>query len=228
VGTNNRFIGIGALGNYRGGYVKIARRNDPNKDTAIRAMTPAKKKKYRTDPATGLIEPALQRPSPNQDERPAGCQPELIVIHGISLPPGEFGGDGIERLFTNSLDWDAHPYYAEIRGMQVSSHLLLQRDGALTQFVPFTSRAWHAGESRFRGRSRCNDFSLGIELEGTDDTPYTDLQYDTLGPVILSIFAAYSALTIRTIAGHCDISPGRKTDPGPVFDWPRLYDSLAS
>ena len=128
----------------------------------------------------GLIEPARQCLSPNHDERPADIEPELLVVHGISLPPGKFGGPEVEQLFTNSLDWDAHPYFSEIRGLKVSSHLLIRRDGELVQFVPFTHRAWHAGESFFRGRSCCNDFSLGIELEGVDDTPYTDEQYTVL------------------------------------------------
>jgi AmpD protein len=175
-----------------------------------------------------MLVPAMQCPSPNQDDRPEGCGPEMIVIHGISLPPGEFGGDGIERLFTNCLDWDAHPYYREIRGMQVSSHLLIRREGAVVQFVPFIRRAWHAGASRFRGRRRCNDFSIGIELEGTDDDAYTEAQYACLVPVVRSIIDAYSSISMRTIAGHCDVSPGRKSDPGPAFDWPRLYDGLAS
>lgn len=180
------------------------------------------------DPESGLLEPALQCASPNQDDRPDGCRPELIVIHGISLPPGEFGGPGIEQLFMNRLDWDAHPYFQEIRGMTVSSHLLIRRDGSVLQFVPFTRRAWHAGDSRFRGRRRCNDFSLGIELEGTDEMAYTDSQYRCLIAAIRAIFLVYPELSVRTIAGHCDISPGRKTDPGPAFDWPRLYDGLAS
>ena len=184
--------------------------------------------RYRTDPVTGVIEPARQCPSPNQDERPDGIEPQLLVVHGISLPPGEYGGDSIDRLFTNQLDWDAHPYFQEIRGMQVSSHLLIRRDGAVVQFVPFNRRAWHAGASRFRGRSRCNDFSIGIELEGSDDEPYTDDQYVRLIPVVRAILQSYPSISIRTIAGHCDISPGRKTDPGPAFDWPRLYDGLAS
>jgi AmpD protein len=177
---------------------------------------------------SGILEPAVQCPSPNQDDRPQGCEPELIVIHGISLPPGEFGGPQIGQLFTNRLDWDAHPYFQEIRGMKVSSHLLVRRDGTIVQFVPFVRRAWHAGESRFRGRSRCNDFSLGIELEGSDDVDYTGRQYSGLVVVIKAIFDAYPALTCRTIAGHCDISPGRKSDPGPAFDWPHLYDGLVS
>lgn len=194
----------------------------------MRAMKKGKPKKFHVDSVSGLIRPAVQRPSPNQDERPDGSVPEMIVIHSISLPPGSFGGPEIEQLFANRLDWDAHPYFQEIRGMQVSSHLLIRRDGSLLQFVPLQRRAWHAGESRFRGKDRCNDFSLGIELEGTDDENYTDRQYQTLAPVIHAIFDAYPALSARSIAGHCDISPGRKTDPGPAFDWLRLYDGLAS
>jgi AmpD protein len=191
-------------------------------------MKKIKQRNFRVDAVAGLIRPAVQRSSPNQDERPDGCVPELIVIHGISLPPGSFGGPEIEQLFTNRLDWDAHPYFQEIRGMQVSSHLLIRRDGSLLQFVPFQRRAWHAGDSRFRGKKRCNDFSLGIELEGSDDASYTDRQYETLAPVIRAIIDAYPALSARSIAGHCDISPGRKSDPGPAFDWLRLYDGLAS
>ena len=174
----------------------------------------------------GLIEPARQCLSPNHDERPDDIEPELLVVHGISLPPGKFGGPEVEQLFTNSLDWDAHPYFSEIRGLKVSSHLLIRRDGELVQFVPFTHRAWHAGESFFRGRSCCNDFSLGIELEGVDDTPYTDEQYAVLGGVTNALLACYSRLTARKIAAHSDISAGRKTDPGPAFDWLRLYDGV--
>ncbi len=181
---------------------------------------------YRADAATGLIEPARQVPSPNRDARPAGASPEMVILHGISLPPGEFGGPGIEQLFCNALDWDAHPYYDEIRGMEVSAHLLVRRDGSLLQFVPFTERAWHAGESFFRGRTRCNDFSIGIELEGDDETPYDERQYDVLPGVIGAIRAAWPAISVREIAGHCDVAPGRKTDPGPAFDWLRLYDAL--
>lgn len=153
-------------------------------------------------------------------------EPALIVVHGISLPPGEFGGNEIEALFTNTLDWDAHPYFAAIRGLEVSTHVLIRRDGSVLQFVPFTERAWHAGESCFRGRHRCNDFSIGIELEGEDETPYEDRQYDVLQAIIHALCEAYPALSAREVAGHCDISPGRKTDPGPAFDWLRLYDGL--
>ena len=152
----------------------------------------------------------------------------MIVVHGISLPPGQFGGPEIEALFTNTLDWDAHPYFGEIRGMEVSAHLLIRRDGTVIQFVPFTERAWHAGESCFRGQSRCNDFSVGIELEGEDETPYDDRQYLVLQDVIRALCIAYPGISPREVAGHCDIAPGRKSDPGPAFDWLRLYDGLGS
>jgi AmpD protein len=183
---------------------------------------------YAVSPGAGLLRPASQRPSPNQDARPDGVDPDTIVIHGISLPPGEFGGPEIEALFTNALDWSAHPYFGEIEGLKVSSHLLIRRDGEVVQFVPFGRRAWHAGDSRFRGRSCCNDYSIGIELEGTDDVPYTDEQYEHLVPVVIAVMRAYRMISPRTIAGHCDISPGRKSDPGPVFDWMRLYDGIAT
>jgi len=150
----------------------------------------------------------------------------MIVIHGISLPPGEFGGPEIEALFTNQLDWGAHPYFAEIRGLEVSAHLLIRRDGSVVQFVPFSQRAWHAGESCFRGQQRCNDFSIGIELEGEDETPYEDSQYAALQGVVNALCEAYPDISPREIAGHCDIAPGRKSDPGPAFDWLRLYDGL--
>jgi len=154
-------------------------------------MTESNTLNYSISPGAGLIRPALQCPSPNQDARPQGVEPELIVIHGISLPPGEFDGDFIQAFFTNCLDCSAHPYFAEIDGMQVSSHLLLRRNGDLIQFVPFGRRAWHAGESSFRGRSACNDFSIGIELEGTDDVPYSDEQYLHLPAIIAAICESY-------------------------------------
>ncbi|MDH5617250.1 MAG: 1,6-anhydro-N-acetylmuramyl-L-alanine amidase AmpD [Gammaproteobacteria bacterium] len=181
---------------------------------------------FTVDKATGLLEQATRCDSPNCDARPDHAEPSMIVVHGISLPPGEFGGPEIEALFMNRLDWDAHPYFEEIRGLQVSAHLLIRRDGSLLQFVPFTQRAWHAGESCFRGQSRCNDFSIGIELEGEDETPYDDRQYETLQGAVTALLAAYPNISPREIAGHCDISPGRKTDPGPAFDWFRLYDGL--
>ncbi len=183
---------------------------------------------YTISPGQGLIRPAEQCPSPNQDDRPEGCEPELIVIHGISLPPGEFGGSYVEQLFTNRLDWDAHPYFAEIRGLKVSSHIYIKRDGSLIQFVPFNRRAWHAGASCYRDREDCNDFSIGIELEGDDTTPYSDIQYDVLVRAVCALQATYASLNARRIAGHCDVSPHRKSDPGPAFDWLRLYDGLSN
>ena len=178
------------------------------------------------DHPSGLISPARQVPSCNSDARPDSCEPQLIVVHGVSLPPGQFGGPEIESLFTNCLDWDAHPYFNDIRGLEVSAHMLIRRDGELIQFVPFTQRAWHAGESYFKGRSDCNDFSIGIELEGDDNTAYDDRQYDMLSHVLNALLSAYPDITSREIAAHSDISPGRKTDPGPAFDWLRLYDGL--
>jgi AmpD protein len=181
---------------------------------------------YSVNIDDGLIEPARFCQSPNCDDRPEGTQPDLLVIHSISLPPGEFGGPEIEDLFMNRLDWDAHEYFSSIRGLEVSAHLLIRRDGELIQFVPFKRRAWHAGESLFRGRDCCNDYSIGIELEGEDETPYSDMQYQVLVAVTQAILAAYPGLSARGIAAHSDLSPGRKTDPGPAFDWLRLYDGL--
>jgi AmpD protein len=186
------------------------------------------KRALEIDTDTGLIAPARQCPSPNYDERPVGAIPEVLVVHGISLPPGRFGGSEVEQLFTNCLDWDGHPYFREIQGLQVSTHLMIRRDGELLQFVPFTARAWHAGESSFRGRTCCNDFSIGIELEGEDETPYDDRQYVALVAAIQALLNAYPALSARRIVAHSDISPGRKTDPGPAFDWLRLYDGLST
>ena len=174
------------------------------------------------DPGSGLVAPARQCPSPNHDERPIGSRPELIVVHGISLPPGEFGGPHIEALFCNRLDARVHPYFAEIAGLEVSAHALIRRDGSLVQFVPFGRRAWHAGQSEFRGRERCNDFSVGIELEGTDTDAYTDAQYHVLAGLVGALRAAYPSLVDAPIVGHSDIAPGRKTDPGPAFEWSRL------
>lgn len=181
---------------------------------------------YTVSSHGGLIRPAEQCPSPNQDDRPDGCEPDLIIIHSISLPPGKFGGPYVEQLFTNRLDWDEHPHFAEIRDMKVSSHLFVRRGGGLIQFVPFSRRAWHAGASCYRDRQDCNDFSIGIELEGEDETPYADPQYNTLIGVISALQTTYTSLCARRIAGHCDVSPDRKSDPGPAFDWLRLYDGL--
>ncbi len=170
---------------------------------------------------------ARQVDSPNHDDRPAGAAPELILIHSISLPPGEFGGPWIDRLFTNRLDPAAHPYFAGIAGLEVSAHLLVRRDGELVQYVPFDRRAWHAGESCWRGRSRCNDFSIGIELEGTDCGDFTAAQYRRLAAVIRALCRAYPTLSPGRLATHSEIAPGRKTDPGPGFDRARLERLLA-
>jgi AmpD protein len=178
------------------------------------------------DSVSGLLRGARQVPSPNFDARPNGILPDLIVVHGISLPPNEFGGPWIDRLFTNALPPDEHPYFATISQLQVSSHALIRRDGEVVQYVPFHQRAWHAGASSYQGRGRCNDFSIGIELEGADETPYEPAQYRMLSAVILALCAAYPTLSLSRIAGHSDIAPGRKTDPGPAFDWQRLYALL--
>ena len=172
----------------------------------------------------GRANAAAQIASPNCDERPDDTAISLIVVHGISLPPREFGGDGIEQLFTNRLDPEAHPYYATIASLRVSSHFLIRRDGALLQFVPCGRRAWHAGESAWRGRLHCNDFSVGVELEGADDVRYTAKQYRMLATLSRALRDRYP---IADIAGHSDIAPGRKTDPGSAFDWPRLRREIA-
>jgi len=181
----------------------------------------------KIDPATGLLAGARQVLSPHCDARPAGVLPELLVVHGISLPPGEFGGPWIDRLFTGTLPADAHPYFREIAAQRVSAHALIRRDGQIVQYVPFGERAWHAGQSTYRGRAGCNDFSIGVELEGTDDTPYTDAQYEALAALAAALLAAYPSLSTQAIAGHSEVAPGRKTDPGPAFDWARLRALLA-
>jgi AmpD protein len=168
--------------------------------------------------ASGWLSGVRRIASPNCDARPPGAAIELLVIHNISLPPGEFGGDAIVRLFTNALDAEAHPYYAQLRDLKVSAHFLIRRDGAIVQFVPCGKRAWHAGASSWQGRARCNDFSIGVELEGDDATPFDDRQYAALARLTRRLRRAYP---IRAIAGHADIAPGRKTDPGPCFDWAR-------
>jgi AmpD protein len=168
----------------------------------------------------GWVSLAHISPSPNCEARPEGVAPSLIVIHNISLPPGEFGGSAITELFQNRLDCSAHPYFDEhLRGLRVSSHFLIARSGALEQFVSCEARAWHAGASDFFGRPRCNDFSIGIELEGTDDLGFEPPQYETLAELVRALAARYP---IDALAGHADIAPGRKTDPGPYFDWDRL------
>ncbi len=181
----------------------------------------------QVDAATGLLIGARQVLSPHCDERPSGATIDLIVIHGISLPPGEFGGPWIDRLFTGCLPADAHPFFQGIVASRVSSHALSHRTGEIVQYVPFERRAWHAGRSQYQGRSSCNDFSIGIELEGTDDRPYADAQYERLAALIEALLASYPTLGRDRIAGHNEIAPGRKTDPGPAFDWARLRASIA-
>jgi len=169
--------------------------------------------------AGGIATPARQLPSPNRDARPPGTAITLLVVHGISLPPGEFGGGAILDLFANRLDPAADPYYATIAALTVSAHFLIRRDGALIQFVPCAERAWHAGASSWQGRPRCNDYSIGVELEGADDVPYTAAQYAMLARLARALRRRYP---IADIVGHSDVAPGRKTDPGPAFDWDRL------
>jgi AmpD protein len=172
--------------------------------------------------ASGWLSGVRRIPSPNCDARPRGVAAELLVIHNISLPPGEFGGPAIARLFTNTLDTRAHPYYGQLEGLKVSAHFLVGREGLITQFVACDRRAWHAGGSMWRGRSACNDFSIGIELEGSDHVPFTDRQYAALARLTRRLKRSYP---IRATVGHSDVAPGRKTDPGPCFDWPRYLAS---
>lgn len=167
----------------------------------------------------GIVPAARQISSPNCDVRVPGTKIELVVVHNISLPPGEFGGDGVLELFTNRLDPAVHPYYREIHQLKVSAHFFIRRDGELIQFVPCGKRAWHAGVSQWQGRERCNDFSIGIELEGDDDTPFEAAQYAMLNRLLSVLGQAYP---IVAVAGHSDIAPGRKTDPGPCFDWSKV------
>lgn len=183
--------------------------------------------RLRIDAATGWLDGVERLESPNCNDRPSGVAADLIVVHGISLPPGEFGGPWIDRLFTNTLPPTAHPYFAAVAGSPVSAHLLIRRTGALTQYVPFHRRAWHAGESCHEGRKACNDFSIGIELEGTDTVAYEDAQYSALARVVSALCACYPALSPERIVGHSDIAPGRKTDPGMAFDWPRARALIA-
>ena len=178
-------------------------------------------------PCAGWLLDVPRRRSPNCDERPLDCQPDLLVIHGISLPPGQFGGDAIADLFCNQLDPQAHPYFLTVVHLKVSAHVLIRRDGAVVQFVPFTKRAWHAGLSEHCGRQGCNDFSIGIELEGTDELPYTGDQYTALAALSKLLMSKWSEITPDRIVGHSDIAPGRKSDPGRSFEWTRLKALLA-
>lgn len=174
------------------------------------------------DKATGLLVPVRYIPSPHCDDRPDNGVIDMIVIHNISLPPGQFGTDAIAAFFSGKLDESQDPYFPSISHLKVSSHLLIHRTGKMTQFVPFTKRAWHAGQSYFQGREKCNDFSIGIELEGTDTLPFEDKQYDTLNQVITLLLKKYPEITRQKVVGHSDIAPGRKTDPGPAFEWDRI------
>lgn len=182
----------------------------------------------KIDLATGLLPGVRQVLSPFASPRPANVLPELLVVHGISLPPGEFGGPWIDRLFTGNLPAEAHPSFPERANLRVSAHVLIRRDGQMVQYVPFGERAWHAGASQYRGRSECNDFSIGVELEGTDSTPYTDAQYEALAGLAAALIGAYGSMAAEHVVGHSDVAPGRKTDPGEVFDWGRLRAQLAA
>ena len=170
----------------------------------------------------GWLVDIARSPSPNCDERPRGCDIDLLVVHGISLPPGEFGGSGIDDLFSNRLDPQAHPYFSSIAHLRVSAHTLIRRDGQLVQYVPFSKRAWHAGASEYCGRTACNDFSIGVELEGTDEQPYADQQYTALSSLAKLLMREWPGITRDRIVGHSDIASDRKSDPGPSFDWQRL------
>ena len=176
----------------------------------------------------GWLEGVTRKPSSNCNERPEQAEVSLLVVHNISLPPGQFGGTHICDFFTNGLDVCAHPYFSEIADMRVSAHLLIDREGELVQFVSFKDRAWHAGQSCFAGVDNCNDFSIGIELEGTDDIPYTDQQYLALTAITQLLMASYPGIAKQNIVGHSEIAPDRKTDPGRAFDWPRYLNTLES
>lgn len=177
--------------------------------------------------ANGWLDVATRRLSPNFDDRPPATAIDLLVIHGISLPPGQFGGPHVEALFCNTLDYALDPSFAPLTWLKVSAHVLIRRKGELLQFVPFTKRAWHAGESFFGGRARCNDFSIGIELEGCDDRRYEARQYSALAELTASLMATYPGISADRVVGHSDIAPGRKTDPGVAFDWTRFNTLLA-
>ena len=181
----------------------------------------------RLDRQQAWLEGVERVPSPNHDPRPAGCEIDLLIIHGISLPPGEFLTPHVAALFCNRLDPGVHPYFGEIAHLRVSAHALIRRDGSVIQFVAFSERAWHAGASHFAGRSGCNDFSIGIELEGTDEIPYEDAQYERLAELTRVLMAAWPGITTDRIVGHCHVAPGRKTDPGAAFDWHRYRAMLA-
>jgi len=175
---------------------------------------------------SGILAGVTQNPSSNCDARPEHTDISLIVVHNISLPPGEFGGPYISQLFKNQLNPDEHPYFADIYQLRVSSHLLIRRDGEVIQYVPFEKRAWHAGASSYCGTHNCNDFSIGIELEGADETPYEGIQYEQLAKLIIQLRESYPGIHKDAITGHSDIAPGRKTDPGPAFNWDQLHKMI--
>lgn len=179
------------------------------------------------DPCSGWLSPARLCPSPNHDQRCPKSPVSLLVVHGISLPPAQFGGPYIDQLFCNQLNPDEHSYFAEIAHLRVSAHALIRRDGELVQYVPMDQRAWHAGQSCYAGCEGCNDFSIGVELEGTDEQPYEEQQYRRLAELVKVLLAHFPALNRERITGHSDISPGRKTDPGPHFDWQKLHRHLS-
>ncbi len=181
----------------------------------------------KIDLPDGLLIPAQYLPSPHCDNRPENTAIDLLVVHNISLPPNQFGEGFVEKFFCGELDFSAHPYFATIATLKVAAHLFINRKGGIIQFVPFAKRAWHAGQSVFQGRERCNDFSIGIELEGTDETPFEKIQYEKLAQITQLLQQTYPALTRERVVGHSDIAPGRKTDPGPFFDWNYLDCLLA-
>lgn len=197
----------------------------PDQDTLLVAQTVDEKRASELR-NSGYFSNARWCASPNYNDRPPGRKPSLLVVHNISLPPGQFSGDAIEQFFCNQLDPTAHPYFQTIADQKVSSHLLIRRDGSVIQFVSLLKRAWHAGRSSFEGEDECNDFSIGVELEGTDDTPYTDSQYNSLTEFSVLVMAAWPEITPHRITGHSDIAPGRKTDPGPAFDWSRFLGQI--
>ena len=176
----------------------------------------------KVDETRGLLTPVRYLPSAHCSDRPANMAIDMVVVHGISLPPAQFGTGSVEKFFCGTLDFSAHPYFATIETLRVSAHLFISRKGEITQFVPFSKSAWHAGQSFFQGRERCNDFSIGIELEGTDDIPYEKVQYQTLAETLRVLMEAYPFITRERIVGHSDIAPGRKTDPGSAFNWKEL------
>jgi N-acetyl-anhydromuramoyl-L-alanine amidase len=196
-------------------------------DVVLKAMAvQPSAQSVRIDANTGLALGVRQVLTDHYDARPAGVVPDLVIVHGISLPPAQFGGPWIDRLFTGSLPGEVHPFFAAMAVGRVSAHALIRRDGEIVQYVPFAERAWHAGRSEYQGRAACNDFSVGIELEGTDDTAYEAVQYESLSALIRALLAAYPTLSRERVVGHSDVAPGRKSDPGDSFDWAKLRAAI--